>query len=57
MKKQWYECDPNKNVDCSKRTCIHNPNAKYKVCDRTSDIKYASDKSLKEVHATGKDEL
>lgn len=49
MKKQWYECDPNKNVNCSKRICIHNPEAKNKVCDRTSNIKFATDRALKKI--------
>lgn len=48
MKKQLYECDPNKNVDCSKRTCMHNPKAKYKVCGRTSNIKFASKQKFDE---------
>lgn len=37
-KKAWYKCDPIKNTECRKTTCIHNKNAKFKICDRTSKV-------------------
>jgi len=43
MKKTWYKCDPKKNAKCSKTTCIHNPNAKYPKCDRTSSVECSID--------------
>lgn len=39
--KRWYMCDPDKNTECKKRSCKHNPAAEYPVCDRTSNPEYA----------------
>ncbi len=43
QEKTWYKCDPEKNKKCAKTSCIYNPNAIYKVCDRTSNPLYAVD--------------
>lgn len=42
-KKTWYKCDPEKNKECSKRTCVHNKNAEIKRCDRTSHKEFSVD--------------
>lgn len=34
--KAYYLCDPEKNTKCRKASCKHNPNAKHRVCDRTT---------------------
>ena len=39
--KIWYLCDPAKNVECRKHACVHNPDSKAQLCDRTSRIQYA----------------
>lgn len=39
--KQVYICDPEKNKECSKTTCIHNPEAKYRDCELTLHRGYA----------------
>jgi hypothetical protein len=41
--KTFYKCDPEKNTQCAKSTCMHNPNAEFKACDRTSHIEYSID--------------
>lgn len=38
--KQWYICDPSKNVKCSKSGCKHNPAAAYPECYLTSHKEY-----------------
>lgn len=45
MDKQLYECDPNKNIECNKRSCIHNPKAIYKVCYLTSKKEFELDEN------------
>ena len=37
----WYKCDPGKNTECKKRTCLYNPSAEHRVCYRTSNPAYA----------------
>lgn len=37
----WYVCDPVKNTGCGKRSCVHNPEAAYWACDRTSNPAFA----------------
>ena len=39
--KIWYLCDSAKNVECRKSSCVHNTDAEFRVCDRTSHIQYA----------------
>lgn len=41
--KIWYTCDPNKNKQCNKRNCKHNPNAYPRTCERTSHIEFSVD--------------
>jgi len=36
-----YPCDPVKNTECKKRTCIHNPAAKHRRCSQTSHREFA----------------
>lgn len=31
-----YECDPNKNAECRKTGCVHNPNSVYPTCNMTA---------------------
>jgi len=33
--KIWYLCDPIKNVECRKRSCVHNTDSEFQLCDRT----------------------
>lgn len=37
----FYICDAEKNVGCTKTSCVHNPDALYWDCDRTSNVDYA----------------
>ena len=38
-----YKCDPDKNIECLKTYCKHNPDAEYKFCEYTTDIEYSID--------------
>lgn len=38
-----YECDPDKNEECSKTGCMYNSSAFYPVCHLTSNKKYGWD--------------
>lgn len=40
-KRNWYLCDPAKNSDCKKRTCLYNPEAIWRCCYRTSTKDFA----------------
>jgi len=33
----WYKCDPDKNTECRKRRCKHNPLSRDQSCDLTSN--------------------
>jgi hypothetical protein len=35
-----YECDPDKNINCSKLSCAYNPDAINKDCHRTAHIEF-----------------
>jgi hypothetical protein len=39
--KIWYLCDPAKNFECRKSSCVHNTESEIRKCDRTSHIQYA----------------
>lgn len=41
--KIWYKCDPNKNKECNKRSCAHNPNAIQMACQLTDKKEYSID--------------
>lgn len=41
MKPVLFACDPEKNVECPKTGCKHNPNAKYQACYCTTHSRFA----------------
>lgn len=40
-KRTWYVCDPMKNTECKKRSCVHNPEAAFWTCWATSNPAFA----------------
>lgn len=40
-RKELFICDPEKNSACSKRGCVHNPNAEFHQCSCTTNPAFA----------------
>jgi hypothetical protein len=36
-----YICDPQKNTECKKLVCVHNPDAIYRACAKTKNPAFA----------------
>lgn len=41
MIKEWYLCDPSKNINCKKDMCYQNEKNKFEKCQATSNPDYA----------------
>jgi hypothetical protein len=38
-----YKCDPNKNTECDKNGCKHNPNSEHPYCEHTAHKEFSTD--------------
>jgi len=53
--KPLHYCNPDKNVECRKTNCKHNPSAISPQCSMTSEEKYSNDGIAYDLFGSGTD--